>query len=138
MTFGRPMVITKADAFSIPFPASIDDEYLSSEPGPGNMQPPDKPSIIEFWLQTLKLYSIQEETLSAMYSNDAVIRKAITSPSERLENLDFNTILRINSSLRKWNDALPHFLKVRVNAAEDLAEPIFSRQANVLHLRYDY
>ena len=135
MTYGRPMVITRADALSIPFPASINDEYLSAERGRDGIQPPDEPSTIEFWVQTLKLYLIQEETLSAMYSNDAIDQKAKTSPKERLGNIDFNTVLRIESSLRTWNHALPHSLKVRENAVAERRQPILSRQANVLHLR---
>ena len=135
MTFGRPMVITRADALAVPFPAGINDEYLSSTPGSSNLQPLGESSTVEFWLQTSKLYIIQEETLSAMYSNEAAIRKATNSPAERLQNVDFNTILRIHSSLRQWNEALPQFLRVRKNSSTELADPIFSRQANVLYLR---
>ena len=136
MTFGRPRVVTKADATAVPFPASINDEYLSSDPGPGGLQPQDKPSFIEFYIRSLKLYLIQEKTLSAMYSNDTSDLKTKKTLRERLEDVDFNTILRIEGSLRMWDESLPPFLKVRDTASIDLTDPIFARQANVLHLRY--
>ncbi|KAJ9493819.1 hypothetical protein H2202_010674 [Exophiala xenobiotica] len=135
MTFGRPRVITRADALAVPFPASINDEYLSTEPGPDGVQPRGEPSLAEFYIQTLKLYVIQERTLFAMYSNDASDVKVTQSTRESLDNIDFNTILRIEASLKSWDEALPGYLKVRDNASTDFKTPIFARQANVLHLR---
>ncbi|KAK5203088.1 hypothetical protein LTR47_011092 [Exophiala xenobiotica] len=125
MTFGRPRVITRADALAVPFPASINDEYLSTEPGPDGVQPRGEPSLAEFYIQTLKLYVIQERTLFAMYSNDASDVKVTQSTRESLDNIDFNTILRIEASLKSWDEALPGYLKnipleyVYVNVRQD-------------------
>jgi len=138
MTLGRPMMVSRADAPSVPLPASIDDQCLSSDPGPGSSQPANKPSEIEFYVQSLRLFNITEETLTAMYSGEATRRyasHACPSPTERLEKLDFNTIIKIDCSLRKRSDVLPNYLTVRKNPVDELAEPILSRQANILRLR---
>lgn len=137
-TLGRPLMISKADATAVPFPASIDDEYMSSEEGSVSSQPPDKPSLIEFYVQSLHLFEIVEETLSAMYHkdsrSDAVDSQA--APFERLESLDFNTIVSIDSSIRRWHRSLPEYLKVGGATGDQSTEATFRRQANILHLRY--
>ena len=132
MTLGRPPTITKTVAQSIPLPASIDDEYLSTVHGSDGIQPPHKPSKTEFYVQSLKLYVLQEETLSVMYS-DEVTEPSLT-PSERIEQLDFSKILKIDRSLQDWNDSLPPYLKVLHEASSGVP---FSKQANTLHLQYD-
>ena len=133
MTLGRPTTISKAEALSVPFPASIDDEYLSTIKGVDNFQPQDKPSETEFYIQTMKLYVLQAETLTVMYS-DRTTQTDLT-PSEKLLQLDFNTVLNLDASLRRWNDGLPDYLRFRGSSAHEPAVPVFSKQANILRLR---
>jgi hypothetical protein len=121
-------------------PSSIDDECLSAKPHVDGVQSSDRHSQVEFWVQTLKLYAIQEKVLTTMYFKDKVSAgvKISMAPRQQLELIDFNSISKINSSLRDWEKALPLFLKVRKDFSVPTAEPIFDRQANVLHLRYEY
>ncbi|KAL8828757.1 MAG: hypothetical protein Q9191_002410 [Dirinaria sp. TL-2023a] len=136
MTLGRPPTITKTNALSIPLPASIDDEYLSMIHGSDGTQPPEKPSKTEFYVQFLKLYVLQEETLSVMYSDEAT--EPSLTPSERIERLGFDNVLKIDSSLQKWNDSLPPHLRVPNGSDGGSTVPAFSKQANTLHLHYKY
>lgn len=135
MTLGRPTVISKTDALNVPLPKSIDDEDLSvaSESDRG-LQLDNKPSITEFYVQSLKLYIIQEEILSVFYSTD---RKAYLPPMQRLEDLNFDAILRADSSLRRWRDSLPDFIEICGGISDEMDRTVFSRQANILHLRSD-
>ena len=133
MTLGRLTTISKTEASSAPFPASIDDEFLSTATGVDSSQPQDKPSETEFYVQTVKLYVLQEETLSVMYS-DRMKQTGLT-PSEKLLQLDFNCVFTLDASLRKWNETLPDYLKFLSSSTEEPAVPVFSKQANILHLR---
>lgn len=134
MTFGRPMVITRHDALAVPFPSSINDEFLGTTPGDSNDQPSDSPSVVEFWLQSLKLYVIQEEVLSTFYSHEASSQDTSLPIDKRLEDLDFNSIASIDASLHRWQSHLPNHMHVQATA-ESQDHSIFTRQANILHLR---
>jgi len=73
-----------------------------------------------------------------MYASEGRITPMIKenlSPMEKVENIDFNTVIKLEASLQRWYFSLPHKLKVRKNMVEDMIEPIFSRQANMLRLR---
>jgi len=133
MTLGRPTMIPKADALAVPFPAAIDDQYLSPKLGDDHSQPQEQISIVEFYVQSLKLYIINEETLSTMYKSDG--SDGPPSAMTKLANLDLNTILRLDSAITDWYDSLPKKLKVRSNPVDDFTEPIFARQSNILRLR---
>lgn len=138
MTLGRPMMISRSDALAIPLPASIDDDCLSAEPGKDNEQPPDRPSKMEFFIQSLKLFQITEATLSSMYAGDSRSdQDGSTQRKPNLEDLDFNTIISIESSLRKWNHSIPGYLKLQFENSEldSFLDPVLKRQANILHLR---
>ena len=138
MTLGRPTVISKADALNVPLPKSIDDEHLSAAPGSDRgLQLENKPSVTEFYLQSLKLYMIQDETLSVFYSDYSTDRKAYLPPMQKLEDLNFDAIIRADSSLRRWHDLLPDFIKVKVGdgISDEMGKTVFARQANILHLR---
>ncbi|KAH8810824.1 fungal-specific transcription factor domain-containing protein [Xylogone sp. PMI_703] len=136
MTLGRPMMISKCDALGVPFPQAIDDEYLSSDARKEHSQPAGAMSKNEFFLQSLKLYIITHETLSTMYRNEDVISSGV-SPSalEKLHKLDFNTIVKIDTSISEWYSAVPKGLKICSAPTGKSDESIFSRQANILRLR---
>jgi hypothetical protein len=64
-TFGRPVLHCKPHA--IPLPEPIDDEYLS-EVNEG-CQPENIPSRIDFFIHSIRLFEVLDETLSRFYSN---------------------------------------------------------------------
>ena len=138
MTLGRPMMISRGDALAVPFPVAIDDTYLSTVPNQESHQPPDQASDIRFFVCSLTLYVITEEILSTMYSSSAISQCSASSesaPLERLNDIDFNAILRFDRSLLDWEESLPKFLLVSVDTTNDRTNAIFRRQANVLYLR---
>lgn len=49
MTFSRLPTISRACATCVPFPAAIDDEYLSRDSGLIGHQPPGEPSKMAFF-----------------------------------------------------------------------------------------
>lgn len=133
MTLGRPTMVPKADALTVPLPAAIDDPYLSTKAGQDGSQPVGEMSVVEFYVQSLKLYIINEETLTALYKSDG--SDAPTSAMNKLASLDLNTILRIDMTITSWYDSLPEQLKARKHPSDDFTEPIFARQSNTLRLR---
>lgn len=138
MTLGKPLMISRADAILVPFPSSTDEECLLTESLASSFRHPQKPSGMEFYVQSLQLFTITEETLRTMYSAEATYPEAtirILSPLERLEKFDFTTLIKIDNSLQQWNKSLPQTLRVRGNQSEELTEPTLSRLANILHLR---
>jgi hypothetical protein len=133
-------MISRSSSISVPLPASVDDEYLSSQPGVDNVQPQGVPSKTEFYLQTLKLYNILEIILSTFYPSgvsECVTSRGDTSTSATLEDLDFNAILRIDTLLDEWHQNIPQHLIWCSEPASPGVNKLFLRQANVLELRYD-
>jgi hypothetical protein len=139
MTLGRPMMISRDVAKLVPYPSSIDDEFLSATPGLDGHQPSDKPSRIAFFVHSVELYHITERVLSTMYARGSVggpsHRSGLPFP-EQLESLDFNEILRLDGALIKWNESLPPFLCTHPGVPVDFRlDSTISRQANILRLR---
>ncbi|KFZ11405.1 hypothetical protein V501_04785 [Pseudogymnoascus sp. VKM F-4519 (FW-2642)] len=138
-TLGRPLMISRAISNSVPLPASVDDEFLSSEPGVDNVQPMGVPFRSEFYLQTLKLYNILELTLSTFYPSgvsESVTSRRNPSTNEDFEDLDYNAILRIDKLLTEWHQDIPPHLIWRSAPMSGEVDELFLRQANVLKLRY--
>ena len=64
MSFGRPLMITNASNDKLQLPHAIDDEYLSDKPGAERgTQPPGQQSMLESYIQTIKLYDILGQVL---------------------------------------------------------------------------
>jgi hypothetical protein len=138
MTLGLPMVVSRADALAVPLPASIDDIYLSAQPGQDGSQPRDVLPQSQFFIESLRLYRITEEVLSAMYSKEEKIpsgTKPGISAAEKLASFDFNTVLKIEASLQHWHESLPDQLRQKPNSVGSTTDSVVWRQANILHLR---
>jgi hypothetical protein len=138
MTLGLPMVISKRDALAVPLPACLDDADLSTIPGQDAAESQEVTTQTEFYVQSLRLYEITEEVLTTMYASEGRITPMKTEnllPIERVNHVDFNTVLKLEASLQRWHASLPCKLKVRENIAKDMLDPVFSRQANLLRLR---
>lgn len=134
MTFGRPMMISRADALATPFPDAIDDESLVNE----RYQPQssEKLSRNEFFVQSLRLYIITQEILSEMYQNENTTSTGPPGSSmEKLRRLDFNAIVKIDSEILSWYNAVPEALKINPSPANKSDSQTILRQANILRLR---
>lgn len=134
MTLGRALVIPEAEARAVPLPASIDDEYLSAQPGPNNEQPAGIPSTMEFFVQSLKLSTSLEEILSKIYSNEEANVAPDTTALKGLENLSIDKILHISAARDAWHESIPAFVWTGTERPVNL-EPVLVRQENILHIR---
>lgn len=117
MTMGRPMMVTH-EFEQGEFPLCVDDEYIKDDA----ILSMSKPSELEFFHQTIKLYNILADILKSVYPND---------------QLDENPQLLLN--IFKFEDRLNEFtanLPNHLQFSFDLQKMMpFERQSIVLHIR---
>lgn len=101
MSFGQPLMIP-ASGKGIKLPEAIDDERLSDEVGKLNAQPKDIPSLLEYYIQTIRLYDILGQVLSREELNVRMV-------SEAPPNMQ--AILSLDTQIMEWRDRLPTYLK---------------------------
>ena len=134
-TLGLPAMAWSLDSESVPLPSSIDDEYMSLEPGVGNTQPSDVPARVDFFRNALMLADILMDVLSTAYSS-AMDRGS--SQINRWKETSPSTLIDLDLRLQAFRSALPDHLQWQ----EDRPSPteghdiFFLRQASALHLRY--
>lgn len=134
MTVDRALVIEEREALAVPYPAAVDDVYLSTQPGQINQQPVGYPCHIEFYIQSLKLSLIQETIMSTMYSDEAVLHESESLNLPGVERVSIDELLRISSSLDLWYETLPFYLRTEAGRPPDRGM-ILVRQGNMLHIR---
>ena len=136
MTFGRSAMITSQASTSVPLPIP----HLDSPTCDCSLECLSRSSTTEyhFFVETLKLYNLMNETLTTMYSSDA---NGATSEDPNVVyfgHLGANSVgslLEIDHKLSCWHRDLP--IHLRQNAASN-GSPIHQRQKNVLFLRYSH
>lgn len=106
MSFGRPLMITTVNE-TVLLPQPIDDDRLSGELGRQNTQPRDIPSLLESYIQTIKLYDILREVLDREEMKD-------TSGS----SLDIRSLLTLDTMIMEWRDSLPSHLRYNPTTGE--------------------
>ncbi|KZL67492.1 transcriptional regulatory protein, partial [Colletotrichum incanum] len=124
-TFGRPVLLSRQ--YSVPVPATVDDEHLSETTE--GVQPPDRPSYLVFFVQSLALFDILNEILAKFYSDgDYVLER-------RAENL--NNVLQLSSKLDMLSDSLPDYLREGADLTKfnDELKGCLQMQANILKSR---
>jgi hypothetical protein len=136
MTYGRPAMIGKRSAAAVPLPMAIDEHYLSGDPHRKDSQPEDRPSILDFFIQSLDLYRILNEILLNVYAADPKTGPNIDEwecffPSRRHEQRSFS-FLDLDRALTLWERGLPCHLTVS-NVGNN--NEIHRRQAVVLRQR---
>ena len=134
MSFGRPLMIAGGEAVRLP--ETIDDNQLSDVIGNWKSQPASIPSLLGSYVQTIKLYGILKEVLD---------REELKDSSDIC--LDIHSILRLDTMIMKWRDALPSYLRYdplanQPNLAEShtananaISQADFSAQAKRLYTR---
>lgn len=136
MTYGRPAMIGKRSAAAVPLPAAIDEHYLSGDPNRRDSQPDNRPSILDFFIQSLGLYRILNEILLNVYAADpqsgANIDEWKCFFPRRYDEQRSCSFLDLDRALTLWERELPRHLKDSnyANSSE-----IHSRQAVVLRQR---
>ena len=135
MVYGRPTMISKQSAAAVPLPLPIDEEYLETGPPQGLLDPERKPAIMDFFIQTLGLYSLMNEILSNFYEpfaqeNEDDAYDLYFGYSSKREGRQ--SVIDLDRKLNLWNRRLPLHLRSRDDTR---GEGIFWRQSNILHSR---
>lgn len=97
-------------------PDSIDDCWLSDEPGKWNSQPAGLPSLLESFIQTAKLYDILDEILDREELHDPVTPATDAAATSRAVP-NTRTLLELDSMVMDWRDQLPTYLRYDPNSA---------------------
>jgi hypothetical protein len=147
MTLGRPGMISRANAVGLPAPLCIDEEYLTDEMQPDEMQQKHSPSIMAFLEKSLPLYEIVNEILVAIYnplvkarnknSYDLYFGGPIIKPQGQSNNnvyqLENATVFQLDAALTEWTKSLPEHLHPSYTLIQE--NPTFLRQANIIWAR---
>jgi hypothetical protein len=115
MTLGRPLMVTQDSGMELPL--GVDDEYISDE----QILPQNTPSILNFFLETVKLYHILSDILLTFYSND---------PPEPVDL--FLNMFKFEERLSLFHKNIPCHIKLETSEKGIT----FHRQSVVLQIRY--
>jgi hypothetical protein len=139
MTYGRPTMIGKDLAAAVPRPLGVDEDRLLDF---GPVPKPDRPSLVDFFVETLSLYEILYDILVAFYSSSM----ADDSPGEGKwaryfggSEPDTNknpSVHAIDRRLIRWEANLPSHLKTERPSSHPETNRYFVRQAVILRQRY--
>ncbi|KAF9529173.1 fungal-specific transcription factor domain-containing protein [Crepidotus variabilis] len=127
---GRPCAVQDED-FDVEFPAECDDEYWETDsPNAAFKQPPGTPSRMSYMIAQIRLTEILAFTLRTLYS---------TKKSKMLTGMigkdwEIQVVTEIDSSLNKWKDSLPHFLRWDPKMPDNT----FFHQSTCLHVSFFY
>ncbi|TPX24281.1 hypothetical protein DIZ76_013627 [Coccidioides immitis] len=116
--------------FRAPLPIPLETEYVDVVFGGEPMSGPDRPSIVEFFTASCRLYERYDDIVSIQ---DELRITDGRSPRKTLEAFDPQKLLDADRLLCNWNAALPPFLQSHAPAHENT---IALRQHNVLRVRY--
>lgn len=121
MSFGRPLMVATGNE-TVPLPQPIDDDRLSGELGQRNKQPTDIPSLLECYIQTIKLYDILREVLD---------REELKDASDSYP--DIRSLLTLDTMIMGWRDGLPPHLQYN-SSLEETERRFPSRQTADQHI----
>ncbi|KAH7038961.1 fungal-specific transcription factor domain-containing protein [Macrophomina phaseolina] len=115
MSFGRaPMVAANTKS---KLPEAIDDDRLSDEAAKWNYQPSGLPSLLESYIETIKLYDILGHVLCRDELQESrSARNSTGKPSPA--TLYIRAILDMDTMIMEWWDSLPRYLKHHENITE--------------------
>ncbi|KZV68285.1 hypothetical protein PENSPDRAFT_22299 [Peniophora sp. CONT] len=123
-SMGRPCNIQEED-FDLEMPRCCDDEYLVHEdPEQIAIQPSDKPSLLSYFIWTLKLTQIQGLALRTLYAST----KAKAHYNFQGEAWLTTTVAHFDSLLNNWVDSVPEHLRWDPTRADDT---FFSQSAHL-------
>jgi hypothetical protein len=141
MCFGRQLM-SPTTGESPRLPESIDDNFLSQVVGEWNIQPPEQPSLLESYIQTIKLYDILNKVAARKEPHSL-------SSAQSATTTNFQNILDLDALLMKWRRALPEYLHYEPISSQNgdlqnynsdglpISEGHFFYQAKRLYLRFD-
>ena len=106
LSFGQPSMIA-ANPRSIQLPSPIDDEYLSDEIGKSKAQPKGTPSLLEYYIETIKLYQLLKQVVDTTDTS-------ILNSGELMSRIQ--AMSRLHKLIMEWRDRLPAYLKCEQEA----------------------
>ncbi len=128
MKFGRPISTQGAHLYKVDLPLEVDDQYIT-ESSTQPRQPEGRPSLIVFFIQTIKQQRVIENILNNLY-NGCPSSAPNVKPLRSLGQL-----VVLDDELLSWWDNLPAHLKYEPDLPDG---PDFRRQRNVIYIRQGY
>lgn len=107
MSFGRPLMIPSGGNM-IKLPEAVDDEHLNSKVGKWNTQPKGLPSLLESYIQTIKLYDILGQALDREELKELTLS---SKPNSESSSDELSNILKLETKIMEWREALPSYLQ---------------------------
>ncbi|KAJ5148309.1 fungal-specific transcription factor domain-containing protein [Penicillium atrosanguineum] len=156
LAYGRPLMIYPIMSHNNSLlPSAIDDQFLTQSPEPPGSQPENIISVIECYVQAIKLQDILGRMIATFYNGSHDIAKgnpelgagarctATSTIANVVKDYDLQMLLNLDSSLISWHMNLPTHLKVHTyHQGDGLAGfsygeqgSLFRRQANILETR---
>lgn len=137
MTYGRPAMIEEKAATSVPPPIAVDDEHLTDNPEQRTTRLLNRPMLVDFYVQTLRLYEILNKVLNALYATENAGEEQSDDDDDEMFGLVSKTdgqasLLQLDHSLTVWHKKLPNHLCIRI---EHPSNDTFYRQARILYSR---
>lgn len=129
-------------------PEPIDDDRLSQVVGQWNIQPPKQPSLLESYIQTIKLYDILNKVTTRKEPH-SLPSPPSTDCQQSTATTNFQNILDLDALLMEWRKALPGYLHYEPGSPESSCTENSSSdglpiprdhlyyQAKRLYLRFD-
>lgn len=134
MTFGRPVMISKTLAASVPLPSTIDADV-----GGHFSVPVDEPSYCAsgtaFFVKILELYGIVDDILAAVYISDGNLCSSDVLGPFPCAKVGLATILGLDDALMAWGRTLPP--NIRISSDVSFESTTSRRQAILCRTRYD-
>ncbi|KAK2608741.1 hypothetical protein QQS21_002730 [Conoideocrella luteorostrata] len=123
LTHGRPAMISKDLASSVPLPLTA-----------SNAKPDEYGRLTEgsFFVKSVELYEITHRVLCDLYSEPGFRRRCATPSDKQDENLAI--VMQLDSAMMKWEDRLPTFLII--NDLDVAMNDVSHRQAVILNIRF--
>lgn len=125
-----------SNAWNVPVPLLIDDEYLNIE-GEG-VQPPAVPSRMGLFVSSCKLFEILHDVLSTFYAGDAGTRNAKQIETEILPQEIIENVLSYNRRLDSFKKSIPEYLRTERTSHITVSSKnsCINLQQQVLYCRY--
>ncbi|RKL05231.1 hypothetical protein BFJ68_g10721 [Fusarium oxysporum] len=98
-------------------PEPIDDDRLSQVVGQWNIQPREQPSLLESYIQTIKLYDILNKVTTRKEPH-SLPSPPSTDCQQSTATTNFQNILDLDALLMEWRKALPGYLHYEPGSSE--------------------
>jgi hypothetical protein len=117
MCLGR-RIETITSGKRIRLPQSIDDSRLSDVVGECSSQPKELPSLLESYIQTIKLYEVLGKVLH-QYKSEILPSSKGSYGKRPQATYNIQNILDLDTLIMDWRESLPKYLYYSPNTLED-------------------